>query len=103
MYVCHIRASDKFLNGLEIISEMQESKACHQDSPYIKGKSMLKQDFILEFVNACSNRTLSTASEKVTLILSAVLRCYMCPDRGGITHIDQVVSRGCIIVPWLEI
>ena len=35
---------------------------------------MLKQGFILEFVNACNKRALSTASEKVILILSAVLK-----------------------------
>ena len=35
---------------------------------------MLKQGFILEFVNACSALTLSMASEKVTL-RSAVLKC----------------------------
>ena len=64
---------------------------------------MLKQDFILKFVSAFSKRTLSMASVKVTLILSAVFNCYTCPDRGGITHVDQVVSRSCIIISWLEI
>lgn len=64
---------------------------------------MLKQGFILEFVNACSKQTLSMASEKVTLILSAVLKYHTCPDRGGITHVDQIVSRGCVVVPWLEV
>ena len=64
---------------------------------------MLKQGFILKFVNACNKRALSTASEKVTLYSALFLNAKHVQIEAEITHVNQVVSRGCIIVPWLEV
>ena len=46
---------------------------------------------------------LSIVSDKATFIFSALSDCETSPNSGGITHIDQVVPCGCVIVPWLKV